>query len=219
MNLPWVGVIVVLGSVGRPCAAQDVRLEVEKQEPNPAPTGKDIRALRDEGLGWGEIGHALAVSALARTPLSSVQALRETGMGWGEIAVYHGLKLAEVRALSTSLLKEVVTADRTPSADALHVGRLASEYRVEEKQLWLLRDDGMSWAELEHALIVARRAGRLPAEIGALRDAGLGWGDIARRFGLDPAELAGPAKPRPPERRPPPSPARFQELPFGIGPH
>jgi hypothetical protein len=56
----------------------------------------EILALRDKGMGWGEVGHALAISQRAGVPLKDVLALRDSGMGWGEIAQKYNFKLGEV---------------------------------------------------------------------------------------------------------------------------
>lgn len=57
---------------------------------------KDVLALREKGLGWGEIRHALAISQKAGVPVSDVLKLRDSGMGWGRIARNYGFKLGEV---------------------------------------------------------------------------------------------------------------------------
>lgn len=56
----------------------------------------DVQGLRDQGLGWGEINAALAISRKSGQPLSDVMKLRESGMGWGEIAQKYGFKLGDV---------------------------------------------------------------------------------------------------------------------------
>lgn len=53
--------------------------------------------LREKGMGWGEIGHALAIAQKSGKPLDDVLKLRESGMGWGEIAKQYGFKLGEIK--------------------------------------------------------------------------------------------------------------------------
>ncbi|MBI3565374.1 MAG: hypothetical protein HY079_09280 [Elusimicrobia bacterium] len=55
----------------------------------------DVQGLRDKGLGWGEIGNALAIAQKSGKPLSDVMKLRDSGMGWGQIAQKYGFKLGD----------------------------------------------------------------------------------------------------------------------------
>lgn len=57
---------------------------------------EDVLGLREKGLGWGEIRHALAISKRSEKPLAEIVALREKGLGWGQIARKHGFSLGEV---------------------------------------------------------------------------------------------------------------------------
>ena len=58
---------------------------------------KDIRDLRDKGMGWGEVDNALAIAERSGKPLSEIMKLRESGMGWGKIARQYGFSLGEVK--------------------------------------------------------------------------------------------------------------------------
>ncbi|MBI5630610.1 MAG: hypothetical protein HY921_06980 [Elusimicrobia bacterium] len=57
---------------------------------------EDVKQLRDKGLGWGEIRHALGIAQEAGVPLADVMKLRDSGMGWGKIAQNYGFKLGEI---------------------------------------------------------------------------------------------------------------------------
>lgn len=57
---------------------------------------EDVLGLREKGMGWGEIRHALAISKRSEKPLAEIVALREEGLGWGQIARKHGFSLGEV---------------------------------------------------------------------------------------------------------------------------
>ncbi len=59
-------------------------------------TKKEIVDLRDKGLGWGGIKHALDIARKAGVPLADVMKLRDSGMGWGQIAKSYGFKLGDV---------------------------------------------------------------------------------------------------------------------------
>ncbi|MDE2040500.1 MAG: hypothetical protein KGO96_13300 [Elusimicrobia bacterium] len=77
-------------TVNRGSAARVRRLASEfKVEPS------QIEALRAQGLGWGGIRDALAISRKAGVPLSDVMTLRKSGLGWGEIARKYGFPLGQ----------------------------------------------------------------------------------------------------------------------------
>ncbi|MBI5622165.1 MAG: hypothetical protein HY924_00155 [Elusimicrobia bacterium] len=57
-----------------------------------------VTGLRDQGLGWGEVRHALSLSKRSGQSLDEIMRLRESGMGWGQIANKHDLKLVEPKA-------------------------------------------------------------------------------------------------------------------------
>jgi len=57
---------------------------------------QEITDLRGQGLGWGEIRNALAISRKANVPVGDVVKLRQSGMGWGKIAQKFGFKLGDV---------------------------------------------------------------------------------------------------------------------------
>lgn len=65
-----------------PPATQKARRLARDYNANPA----DVQALRDRGMGWGEIRRALAISQRSDKPLAEIVELRDAGMGWGEIA-------------------------------------------------------------------------------------------------------------------------------------
>lgn len=79
--------------VEEPKRGQDRQAAVLAQEFGVEETA--VVALRDKGMGWGEIRHALVISSKSGKPLSEIVALRESGMGWGQIAKEHGFTLGE----------------------------------------------------------------------------------------------------------------------------
>jgi len=56
-----------------------------------------VLELRESGMGWGEVGHALSLAERSGEPLDEIVALRESGMGWGQIAKKYDLKLGKVK--------------------------------------------------------------------------------------------------------------------------
>ena len=77
-------------------------------------TEAQIRSMRTDGkgMGWGEIGHALAISQKAGVPLADVLKLRESGMGWGEIAKKYNFKLGDVTGKAKDIEKEGKKAEK-----------------------------------------------------------------------------------------------------------
>lgn len=58
---------------------------------------EEVSGLRDKGLGWGEVRHALSLSQKTGKPVGAILKMREDGMGWGEIAKKEGVKLGPDR--------------------------------------------------------------------------------------------------------------------------
>lgn len=56
-------------------------------------TKEEVTSLRDKGLGWGEVRHALSLSQKTGKPVGDIMKMREDGMGWGAIAKKEGVKL------------------------------------------------------------------------------------------------------------------------------
>lgn len=86
----------------------------------------EIESLRGQGLGWGEIGHALGIAQRAGVPVSDVLKLRQSGMGWGQIAQNYGFKLGETTGKGGRTGRDdsrPVRTDRTPSRPDGHAGR------------------------------------------------------------------------------------------------
>ncbi|MCE9615831.1 MAG: hypothetical protein K8T26_16295 [Lentisphaerae bacterium] len=82
-----------------------------------------VDALRDSGMGWGEIENALDLSAdlaaKSETPLTGDQALteimqlRSEGLGWGEIAKRYDLNLGKSVSAGRGKNPHADTVDRT----------------------------------------------------------------------------------------------------------
>lgn len=58
---------------------------------------EEVSGLRDKGLGWGEVRHALSLSKKTGKPVADIMKMRDDGMGWGEIAKKEGVKLGPDR--------------------------------------------------------------------------------------------------------------------------
>lgn len=80
-------------------------------------TQEEVAALREKGMGWGEIKHALAISEKAGVPLSEVVKLRQDGMGWGQVAQHYGFKLGEATGKKGAAIEP--PREEPPSRDAM----------------------------------------------------------------------------------------------------
>ncbi len=104
-----------------------------------------------------------------------------------------------MRALACVAAVLVALAGPTPSAfaqnggDSLIFQRIAAVYGSSfadlESLVRQMRADGMGWGEIIMVLQLAMLSGRTVDDIRALRDAGLGYGEIARQLGIHPGEL------------------------------
>ena len=92
----------------------------------------EITSLRSRGLGWGEIGHALAIAQRAGVSVDDVMKLRRSGMGWGRISQKYGFKLGAVTGRAKEIAKAGRSAERTDRgldrADARGRGGEAREH-------------------------------------------------------------------------------------------
>lgn len=66
--------------------------------------------------------------------------------------------------------------------------KLAERYGVRERLVWRLRDKGMGWGEVRHALDLSRSSGKSPYEIYRMRRDGMGWGQIRHRLDSRPGD-------------------------------
>lgn len=66
--------------------------------------------------------------------------------------------------------------------------KLAAEFKVSEAEVQALREKNMGWGEIRHALSLSQRSGRPLPEIVDLRESGMGWGEIAARYNVAPGE-------------------------------
>lgn len=96
----WMPLMLVL-AVAAPGAARAAEKEagqekqVERLAAEHGVEAEEVRALREKGLGWGEVEHALSISRRSGRPVSEIMAQRESGMGWGRIAERSGVSLRE----------------------------------------------------------------------------------------------------------------------------
>ena len=64
------------------------------------------------------------------------------------------------------------------------VAKLAGQFKVEEHIIINLRTLGYGYGEISHALVTAEKSGKSLDEIVSLRNSGMGWGEIAKKYDL-----------------------------------
>lgn len=53
----------------------------------------ELRALRERGYGWGDIGRALVIADQSGRKLGEIASLRDSGLGWTEIGDRYGVDM------------------------------------------------------------------------------------------------------------------------------
>jgi hypothetical protein len=79
-------------------AAPGQQKQIDKLAAEFSVTKEQVTALRTQGLGWGEIRHALTLSSKTGKPVEDILKMRKDGIGWGEIANKEGVKLGPDRS-------------------------------------------------------------------------------------------------------------------------
>jgi hypothetical protein len=164
-------------------------------------TEAQVQSMRNSGFSWSDVGEAIAISDKANIPNADVVALREAGLPWDQIASRYGLKPADMRKKGEEIKAEAVKAEGSQTdSGALAaaeqppaLSRVASKYGVSQKELSVLREQGMGWSEIGHAVAIAKKSGQPLADVVDLRKSGLDWSQIARRFGFTVTDVAAEA--------------------------
>lgn len=71
-----------------------------------------LAELREEGMGWGELGRILAVAEKADRPLEEIAELRRSGEGFDRIMTRYKLDAREVRREAARIEREGREAER-----------------------------------------------------------------------------------------------------------
>ncbi|MBI4061495.1 MAG: hypothetical protein HY403_08705 [Elusimicrobia bacterium] len=74
-------------------AAPGQQKQIDKYAAEFGVTKEEVSGLRDKGLGWGEVRHALSLASKTGKPVGDILEMRRSGMGWGAIAEKEGVKL------------------------------------------------------------------------------------------------------------------------------
>ena len=92
------------------------------------------------------------------------------GIAWAGIAV--------------GLLAHGAEAQDRPSTEDAYFRAVAEFFRLPASEISIMRDSALPAHEIPAVLFIAERAGVSPEALDALRRAGDGWGDLARRYGV-----------------------------------
>jgi hypothetical protein len=92
------------------------------------------------------------------------------------------MKTLMLFALLLAAAPYAAAADKKPA-------ELAKKYNVTEKEVADLRAKKLGWGEIDNALAISRKSGKPLSEIMAMRDSGMGWGQIAKKEGFTLGEV------------------------------
>ncbi|MBI4424299.1 MAG: hypothetical protein HY554_11255 [Elusimicrobia bacterium] len=145
----------------------------------------DIR--QNQNLDWSDIKTSLMISKHSGTSLDEVVRLKKSGLSFDDIASRYNLKLSDIEKEHVSGKKEKEEFREAPAPRRVHrrAARLADEFEVSGDEVMRLRDRGLGWREIRHALFISEQSGRPVNEIVGLKDSGMDWDDIAARYNVD----------------------------------
>jgi hypothetical protein len=159
----------------------------------------EVHSMLDSGLTWADVGDALAIAQKAGVPPSDVTELHKAGLSWEQTASKYGFKLGDVSSSARKIEADGRRAEAAQGAAAsptepAPLSRLAAHYRVSERELVSLREQGMGWSEIGHAVAIAEKSGEPLNDVVDLRKSGLDWSQIAGRFGFTLSDVGDEAK-------------------------
>lgn len=81
---------------------------------------------------------------------------------------------------------EIKTEKQEPTSPGEQkvISKLAKQFKVEEQIIINLRTLGYGYGEISHALVISQRTGVPIDQVISLRDSGMGWGQIAKKYDL-----------------------------------
>lgn len=171
-------------------------------------------------FGFGEIDLAYELSKQAGVSPAQIFELRRSGLGWGEIKkmVEDGLITAtETPVVTEPVVTEPVVTEpvvtepvvtepvvtpvvtEQPPLDPCTGGdthptgaKLASRYGVSYNEIMRWFCQGMGFGEIELAYSLSQQSGAPVAQIFAMRQSGMGWGEIKQQLSPKPVKTKKP---------------------------
>ena len=109
---------------------------------------------------------------------------------------YLAAKEADMKKTETEQKPEIKTEKQEPTSqgELKVISKLAKQFKVEEQAIVNLRMEGYGYGEISHALVVSEKSGKSLDEITALRNSGMGWGEIAKKYDLKLGTINAEAK-------------------------
>lgn len=188
---------------------------------NPHPTGQKLAnryaVPYEEIMGWfcqkfgfGEIDLAYELSLQAGVPVEQIFDLRRSGLGWGEIKkmVRDGLVTTTptpvitepvvtepvvTEPVVTPVVTEQPPVDPCTGANPHPTGsKLAARYGVSYNEIMSWFCQGFGFGEIDLAYSLSQQSGVPVAQIFAMRQSGMGWGEIKQQLSPKPVKTKKP---------------------------
>ena len=213
------GTITVTATPGN-CTGQETQPEALRLAKTYSVTYGAIMSWFCQRFGFGEIDLAYSLSQRYQMPVDDVFALRQSGLGWGEIRrrLAAGPTMTPTATI-TPTATLTPTATVTPTAtitptmtltstkggimctDPTHqqpeAVRLAAKYKVTYAEIigWFCQ--GFGFGEIDRAYALSAQTGTPVADYFGMKKFGLGWGEIKKLTPQAPGAPGAPGKPHP----------------------
>ena len=194
----------VPGTPSADCTGSDPQPTAQKLAQQYGVTYEEIMGWFCQGYGFGEIGLAYGLSQESGWAVADIFALRQQNLGWGEIkrrvrqtpTATLPVATLPVATLPVATLPVTVTLTATPAitptlsatqtalctgADPQPKGQdLAAQYGVSYEEIMGWFCQGFGFGEIDLAYSLSVQSGKPVAEIFALKQGGMGWGEIKK---------------------------------------
>lgn len=152
-----------------------------------------------QGYGFGEVELAYELAIQAGRPVTEIFALRQSGLGWGQIkqqvklmgtptstpSITPTLTLTPTATITTTVSPTATVTQLPPGAtDCTGVNphpiglRLSTQYGVTYEEIMSWFCQGYGFGEIDIAYGLARQANIPVTEVFGMRQSGMGWGEI-----------------------------------------
>jgi hypothetical protein len=166
----------------------------------------EIMAWFCQGYGFGEIKLAYAAAERTEYTVEEIFALRAEGLGWGEVWNVIGLISHPGKdAKGETEVPEEGEPDEeeeqgvcASDSDHPHGQQLAAGFGVDYAEIMAWFCQGYGFGEIKLAYSISQKMEIEVEAVFALRQSGLGWGEIMQEYGLNGSDL----KPNKPNGKP-----------------
>jgi hypothetical protein len=186
-------------------------------------TYEEIMSWFCQGFGFGEIDLAYGLSLETGIPVADIFAMRQSGLGWGEIrmrlqgtATVTPTPTITPTPTLTVTVTPTVTITPTPVPTATLVTdctganphpegqTLAARYNVPYEEIMGWFCQGFGFGEIDLAYSLSIQTGTPVDQIFAMKQSGLGWGEIKKQLtgDIEPTKTPRPTQEPKPTREP-----------------